>query len=182
MASLKKGKFLVDLVSHGGNLLHLQKDAFVASQRRLRYFSSTPAQPTSSGIVHQDATARGTELPPSLGVSNHNPKNEDVHVSSAHLKDAAPRPPPVRKIFRVNRSGSAPKTTATAGGCSTNANEKSDGTARSEVPLKQEKNAAERPSKETGGMLKVPEYGFKYEGPEPTTHGDWSHNGRVTDF
>lgn len=26
------------------------------------------------------------------------------------------------------------------------------------------------------------EYGFKYEGPEPTTYGDWSHKGRVTDF
>ncbi|EEA06175.1 uncharacterized protein CMU_019320 [Cryptosporidium muris RN66] len=28
----------------------------------------------------------------------------------------------------------------------------------------------------------VEEYGFKYEGLEPTTYGDWSHKGRVTDF
>lgn len=26
------------------------------------------------------------------------------------------------------------------------------------------------------------EYGYKYEGQEPTTYGDWSHKGRVTDF
>lgn len=27
-----------------------------------------------------------------------------------------------------------------------------------------------------------PEFGFKYEGMEPTTYGDWSHKGRVSDF
>ncbi|CEM35370.1 unnamed protein product [Vitrella brassicaformis CCMP3155] len=26
------------------------------------------------------------------------------------------------------------------------------------------------------------EYGFRYKGQEPTTHGDWSHKGRCTDF
>eukprot|EP00919_Chromeraceae_sp_WS-2016_P063767 GHVR01150926.1.p1 GENE.GHVR01150926.1~~GHVR01150926.1.p1 ORF type:complete len:107 (+),score=20.08 GHVR01150926.1:22-342(+) len=26
------------------------------------------------------------------------------------------------------------------------------------------------------------EYGYKYEGPEPTQHGDWAHGGRVSDF
>ncbi|PHJ21061.1 hypothetical protein CSUI_005097 [Cystoisospora suis] len=26
------------------------------------------------------------------------------------------------------------------------------------------------------------ECGFKYQGPEPTMHGDWAHKGRVTDF
>eukprot|EP00921_Rhytidocystis_pertsovi_P007877 GHVQ01013046.1.p1 GENE.GHVQ01013046.1~~GHVQ01013046.1.p1 ORF type:complete len:260 (-),score=21.95 GHVQ01013046.1:3100-3879(-) len=26
------------------------------------------------------------------------------------------------------------------------------------------------------------EYGYKYEGPEPTRYGDWAHKGRVTDF
>ncbi|CAE6937856.1 unnamed protein product [Symbiodinium sp. CCMP2456] len=26
------------------------------------------------------------------------------------------------------------------------------------------------------------EVGFRYNGPEPTTFGDWAHKGRVTDF
>ena len=26
------------------------------------------------------------------------------------------------------------------------------------------------------------EHGFKYEGAEPTRHGDWEHKGRCTDF
>lgn len=26
------------------------------------------------------------------------------------------------------------------------------------------------------------EFGFKYDGAEPTRHGDWEHKGRCTDF
>lgn len=33
-----------------------------------------------------------------------------------------------------------------------------------------------------GGQAFTREYGFVYQGPEPTRYGDWSHNGRVTDF
>jgi len=31
-------------------------------------------------------------------------------------------------------------------------------------------------------IKRIKEVGFKYSGQEPTTYGDWSHKGRVTDF
>lgn len=35
--------------------------------------------------------------------------------------------------------------------------------------------------KDQGGVLGE-EFGFKYQGQEPTIHGDWQHKGRVSDF
>ncbi|KEP63054.1 UNVERIFIED_CONTAM: hypothetical protein HHA_217030 [Hammondia hammondi] len=218
MASLKDGKFLLKLASHGREalaatafqavlrstrvahemqrlsrircvcnaserLLHPHEGAFPFSEGRQRKFASTLVQPTSSGSVHQDSMARGKELPPSPEVSNDNSlRSGGIEVSSTKLKEGASESPFVKKIFRVNRNGSAPKSGAPSGGCSAHANEKTEGTARHEVHLKQESKTAGSQSKESGGVLKAPEYGFKYEGPEPTIHGDWSHNGRVTDF
>lgn len=35
---------------------------------------------------------------------------------------------------------------------------------------------------EDGLEVGVEEVGFRYNGPEPTSFGDWAHKGRVTDF
>ena len=37
-------------------------------------------------------------------------------------------------------------------------------------------------TEEDGLEVGVEEVGFRYNGPEPTSFGDWAHKGRVTDF
>ncbi|EPT25613.1 hypothetical protein TGME49_217030 [Toxoplasma gondii ME49] len=218
MTSLKSGKFLLKLASHGREtpgaaafqavlrstrvahelqrlsrtscfckaserLFHPQEAAFPYFEGLQKNFASTLVQPTSSGSVHHDSMARDKELPPSPEASNdNNLRSGGIDLSSTQLNEGAPESPFVKKIFRVNRNGSAPRSGAASGECSAHANEKAEGTARHEAHLKQESKTVGPQSKESGGVLKEPEYGFKYEGPEPTAHGDWSHNGRVTDF
>ncbi|CAE7538152.1 unnamed protein product [Symbiodinium pilosum] len=45
-----------------------------------------------------------------------------------------------------------------------------------------EEAAAEAEVEVEGLEVGMEEVGFRYNGPEPTTFGDWAHKGRVTDF
>ncbi|PFH33575.1 hypothetical protein BESB_077920 [Besnoitia besnoiti] len=128
----------------------------------------------------ENVAAGGSEPQTSNGFVTPSTKNNDVGGSPLQQKGESSQTPRGMKIFRVNRPGSAKQVTT-----ATSALEVVQKQAGSSPPVVHsgDKNVDIGKSAEAcDGAPLAPEYGFKYKGPEPTMHGDWSHNGRVTDF
>lgn len=135
------------------------------------------------------------------------PPHPVTRSESLHCQDTKPM-----RLIRVNRPGSARKSdisddsSSDVNTCSslrqrheqegTSVERGEDAGKTNESKLTQERDRAKEENVRNAKNVKqgVPassgrrliheqeEFGFKYKGPEPTTHGDWAHNGRVTDF